>query len=255
MEIHFLGSGNAQSGRFRQNTSLLLVSKEHHLLVDCSGTPSHALARKGISTEAIGDIILTHAHVDHIYALPSFLHNLWLGTYSRGGAKLRIHANRETLSVAERLIDAFGLREKPSAVEIELVSLNDDPSSVQVQFGEWSIESFRVNHGVPTIGLQLANGSERVVFSADSMVCDAIASRINGAQLLIHDCCGLESSPGHAGARDINALIRDSGCDLVYLAHLPELSAEELQKIVSEVQMGFAGRVVLAQDGDVVRIP
>lgn len=254
MEIHFLGTGNAQSGVFRQNTSLLLVSNERYLLVDCSGTPSHSLALKGLSIQSIGDIVLTHAHVDHIYALPSFLHNLWLGTYPRGGAKLRIHANRETLLVAERLIDAFGLREKPSAVEIELMSLSDDPSSIQVQFGEWSIESFSVDHGVPTIGLQLAKGSERVVFSADSMVCDSITSRINGARLLIHDCCGVKSTPGHAGARDINALIRNSRCELVYLAHLPELSAAELQEIVSEVQMGFAGRVVIAQDGDVVRI-
>ena len=255
MEVHFLGTGNAQSGKSRLNTSLLLASNENYILVDCSGTPSNSLARKGIPLRSIANIVLTHAHVDHIYALPSFLHSLWLGTHATGGAKVRIHANGETLLVAERLIDAFGLREKPSAVEIELVYLDDDPTKVQAPFGEWSIESFGVNHGVPTVGLQLTNGLDRVVFSADSTVCDSIASRTSGARLLIHDCCGIESGPGHAGAADINAMIKDSGCALVYLAHLPELSEQEMQEIVRQVQNGFAGRVVIAHDGDVVRMP
>lgn len=254
MKIHFLGTGNAQAGRSRQNTSLLLSAESRYVLVDCSGTPSQGLARKSIPAIDVNDIVLTHAHVDHIYALPSLLHNIWLTSYATGGAGVRIHGNSETLAVANNLIDAFGLREKPSAIKVEMIALDESPAKLKIEFGDWVIESFDVNHGVPTIGLQIDNGRDRVIFSADSTVCEAIANRINGARLLIHDCCGMDSGPGHAGAREIGSMIRNSHCELVYLSHLPEMSIEELQEIVNEVQTGFGGKVVISQDGDIVEI-
>ncbi len=255
MEIHFLGTGSAQSGGSRQNTSLLLISKQSYILVDCSGTPSYALAKKGITPDKISDIILTHAHVDHLYALPSFIHNLWLYNYPSGGACLRIHANKETLAVAEKLINAFGLKDKPSAVQIELLPIATDPEILKISFNDWLIETFGVDHGgTPTLGLQLTKNSENIVFSADSLVCDSIKSRINNAKLLIQDCCGLKSNTGHAGAQEINTMIRNSNCALVYLSHLPELTPKELQEIMSSVQQGFSGEIAIPEDGTFITI-
>ena len=80
INLCFLGTGSAEPATNRNNLSFLVSDKagDRMVLVDCSGAPVQTILRLGYQPEYLTDVILTHSHVDHIYALPSLVHTLWL---------------------------------------------------------------------------------------------------------------------------------------------------------------------------------
>src|SRR5262249_10783231 len=65
----------------RANTSLVLTADDAatSLLIDCGGDSYSALLRAGFGPDAISDLLITHAHIDHIGALPSLIESFRLG--------------------------------------------------------------------------------------------------------------------------------------------------------------------------------
>ena len=115
-----LGSGPALATAAQDNTSFLLETEVGNLLIDCGGSPFHKLLRAGSNPARLGGVLLTHAHPDHIYGLPSLLHEMWLD-----GRRdvLHIYANQHTLEVALSLLDVFALRRKLLFI-LELLASN-----------------------------------------------------------------------------------------------------------------------------------
>jgi len=74
--IVVLGSAAAVSSATRDNNFLAFVNHKDVLLIDCAGSPYQKLLKAGLNPERLKGIILTHAHPDHIYGLPSLVHHL-----------------------------------------------------------------------------------------------------------------------------------------------------------------------------------
>lgn len=260
MKLHFLGTSGALASANREHLSLLLDTEEKAILVDCSGTPVYSILQAGCDLDRLSDVILTHAHTDHLYALPSLLHSLWYRRYRYrpdARAVIRLHALEETLLVVEQLIEAFELRKKPSPLMIETVSINPEANEeLDIECDGYSLHAFRVKHGtIPAIGLYFdKHDGSRLLYSADSTVCEAIEARLTPETgILIHECGGgMKGNASHAGAEEINELVLGSSVDTVYLVHLPILTQSELDGVVSRVSQGFAGQVVVPNDGDMI---
>lgn len=260
MRIHFLGTGEALPTTERQNTMLLCEFDQRSVLVDCSGTPIRSILRAGCRLDQVGDVILTHSHVDHLYALPSLLHGLWLCQDYPRDKPIRLHGLGETLSVAENLINVFGLRAKFNPINIEL--FRADPivqETLALDCGDWVWRAFRVNHGaMPALGFCLTHADAgNLVFSGDAAMCKTTRAHLTrDTRILIHDCGGgLRGNASHAGAEEINQLIRHTAIDRVYLTHLPAfLSERARQNIQAHVSRDFAGAVTLPADGDMAEL-
>ena len=78
MKIVFFGTAGAIQSKDNANVSFSVVEKKLSILVDSSGNPVQYLNRVGIDPKKLDSLILTHSHIDHIYAVPSLIHNLWL---------------------------------------------------------------------------------------------------------------------------------------------------------------------------------
>lgn len=104
--ILFLGTCAALPAAHRTNTTLAVQPDESSagLLIDCGGDVYGAMLRAGLGPDAIGDLLITHAHIDHIGSLPSLLESWRLGGRT---TPLRIWALPEVLDVAQKLIAAF----------------------------------------------------------------------------------------------------------------------------------------------------
>ena len=182
LDLVFFGIAASVQAAEEGNTSFLVRSAGATVLVDASGSPHQNLLRAGSSCTDVDAVVLTHAHTDHIYALPSILHQAWLLKRTKPLTLLGLPA---TLGVARELGEALDLWRRDWSFELRWQEVDHD--SVW-RSGDLSLEFFRVDHdGHPTIGIGIAAGTKRVVYSCDTGPSDEVFRRALGADWLIHE--------------------------------------------------------------------
>jgi ribonuclease Z len=257
LRIHFLGTGSASPNKDRGNSSLLLDFDATAVLVDASGYPGQSIPRTGVGFAPLHDVILTHAHVDHLYALPSLLSSVASFDLSGTPRVLRLHGLPETLDVARHLLEIFIAPSKSmGAMALEYHELHPDPLvSVHIDTG-WAISAFRVNHGgIPAIGLNLTHPDGRtVIYSGDAVADECMHVALPpDATCLIHDCAsGLAMTPrtgGHAGAAELSLLLQARQPRETYITHLSARQDAVLPQMLDTLAQGYMGSVSAAYDG------
>lgn len=73
MKITVLGCGDAFGSGGRLQTSFLVQTAQHSILLDCGATILPALHKQALSSEDIDGVIITHFHGDHYGGLPFLL--------------------------------------------------------------------------------------------------------------------------------------------------------------------------------------
>ncbi|WP_218011173.1 MBL fold metallo-hydrolase [Herbidospora mongoliensis] len=244
--VHVLGSGSAKPTANRINSSYL-IETACLSLIDCSGSPSHEILRRGLDITVLRHVYLTHGHADHIYGLPSLIHSLWmLGLFRE--EPLAIYGSPKTLEVGRALLAPFGLEERKNAVRIQWNPVNAwSATDLNSQYGP-PVTSFPVTHGNDeAVGYRLAD----TIFTGDAVCDDLLASAVDEtARSIIIDCGGgLSSTPGHAGADDIaDFLRRRPHLVSAHLTHVGFSSDEE--ELVLEKFLDCLASVRLLSDGD-----
>lgn len=202
--LYFLGCGSAFSRRHNQ-TNLLIVKGDHHLLVDCGTTCSRALAGTGLSVLDINDVLITHSHADHvggleelilmnryvtrtrprIYIPGSYQKILWNQTL-RGGAEYNEQHNNKGLDFTD-----YWDVVRPKKIHAA------PREGQEFTVGDIHIRTFRTRHypeqaatwkdAMYSIGLVI---DERVIFSGDTQFDRNLLSEIEpsgGAEAIFHD--------------------------------------------------------------------
>jgi ribonuclease Z len=255
-QLWFIGTGSAEPVKDRANTSILVKDCDSGalLLLDCSGNPCHAIYRSGNMPERLRDVILTHAHTDHVYALPSLIHGLWLHRSFDKSKALRVYGTQATLDVARALVGTLALESKRDPVRVEWCLINPQSDVELMSFGDLQVYAFSVLHaGISAVGIELRGPSgDRVLYSGDAQADDRVRARLTrSTHILIHDVGGgISKNVGHAGAREVAALIDGSNIAKVYLVHLPEMSADDLAYMKSIVAGKTSRSVIIPNDGD-----
>ena len=135
----------------------------------------------GISDEErreVRDVVLTHAHLDHVAGLPLFLDD----QFSTLTESVRVHAAAEVIEVLER--DIFNWSVYPRFSELR----NSDgpvieyvPFSNGIEFaaGELRIKPISVNHKVPSSGFVISDDESRVAITGDTSEMDHFWSALD----------------------------------------------------------------------------
>ncbi|WP_422351148.1 MBL fold metallo-hydrolase [Flagellimonas sp.] len=255
MKVSFLGTGNSISNHNRKNTSLILQST-NSILIDCSGNPIQAAMQSGINPDSISDVILTHNHVDHIYAIPSLVHQMYLLHLSSKRAPFRFIGNKSTLDIVHKLLKAFNLLQRKGIFEIEFIEVPKQGISIQRE--EYRIKLFPVNHvWTDCFGCKfLSEDGKSIVYSSDTEPTNNLVKESQGIDLLVHECSTFTQNKlkGHTSFSEILELTSQISSKRIRLVHLPKIE-NDLQYIIDNKLNDLFGNLVqLAYDGEVLEI-
>lgn len=246
MKLIFFGTTGAVQTADNTNISFSVIEERAAILVDASGSPCQYLLRIGLAVSDFDALILTHAHPDHMHALPVLIQNLLLIKRKK---PLRIICNRATEKKAKQLLELFFILPGMGTFPIEWVCGNITFDRIPGM----RVDLFPVNHSIPTSGIKISTASESLIFSSDTAPSDRVITEASGATALIHEATGSDrnrrilNEDGHSTALQAGEVAEEAGVDTLFLCHFDVrqgLLPEELQR---EAQMSFKGKVIIPE--------
>lgn len=258
--VIFLGTSSALPQRERANTALAVLHAAGSasggagaLLVDCGGDIYRQLLRAEIGPDAISDLFITHAHIDHIGALPSLLESWRLGGRS---APLRIVALPPVIAVARKLIAAYDF-------ELELdhwsfdVTLEPAESGAHLTLAGWPARIAAMDHSVPAAGLRLELPGGALAYTSDTQPTPAIAELGRGVRLLIAECtypAGMEAAARtarHLTAAEAGQAAAECGVERLALVHRGPWPPDTIRE---QAASAFSGAILIPDDLQTVEL-
>ncbi len=146
IDVCLLGTGGMMPLPYRYLTSLMARYNGKSILIDCGEGTQIAMKKKGWSPKPIDIMCFTHYHADHISGLPGML--LTMGNAERTEPLLMIGPKGLT-----RVVNALRVVAPQLPFEIEYRELTE--SSEELDFGDFCMEAFKVNHNVPCYGYSI----------------------------------------------------------------------------------------------------
>lgn len=176
MKIQLLPSTFEADGSASPRQHLTCLVVDDKVAIDAG---SLAMAATANQKNQIRDIILTHAHLDHIAGLPLFIDDLFASLEK----PICVHAAPEVIEKLER--DIFNWDIYPRFSELENDNgavLQYHPFEVGKQFSvcHLNIKPVAVNHRVPCVGFVVSDDKSKVAISGDTAKMDDFWEVVNG---------------------------------------------------------------------------
>jgi len=198
-QLHWLGTGSAQTTELTSASAVLLRDGEPVLMIDCGDT---ALKRFNAHHEQPPmALFITHAHFDHVGGLERLYYQLIFDEHRRGRCRLYVPANLVPV-LQSRVADY------PSPLAEGGANFWDAFQLIPVARGFWHeglwFDVFAVPHHLPQTAFGIAlTGS--FLWTGDTRPIPAEIRRYgdNGA-IIAHDCAVI-GNPSHTGISDLFA--------------------------------------------------
>lgn len=241
-----LGSSGAVPSRTRDTTALIVRAGRSLCLIDVGGSPVQKLRRAGVDPVALSAVIVTHTHPDHVYGLPALVQCLLiLGRR----APLPVHCRVEHVSLVERLLDLFGLRDE--GLPVPVVPVEPRPGAFVLETPDLAVTASPNAHGaMPNLAVRVDARGRGLVYSSDTRPCDAVATLSRGANALVHEATFDRPDPTqwHSTAREAGEIARTAGVDRLYLAHVGYAVHGALAAHAAAARRAFGGSVSMAEE-------
>jgi ribonuclease Z len=266
-DIVFLGTGSPIPSPDRCGCGHVVVAGDARVLVDCGYGAARRLLPAGIVPATIDTAVFTHMHTDHITDVPDFLNLRWtsgatkpLKVYGPTGTKKMMDGFLMALEDDIRFRTAHHPGKlHPDGIKVDVTEIpaTPDARSFATQEGDFSLESFEVDHFpvVPALGYRFRFDGRSAVLSGDTSMCDSLLAAAQGADLLVSDALNpamfalfteqvravrpitaslFDDVPSyHIHTPEVAKLARDAGVGKLVLSHLlpnlpnnPEMEAQ-----------------------------
>ena len=234
IRFEFLGINGSSQDLHGGNTSLLISGEQGNAAVDLSCNLAVLVDRD------IDAVILTHEHIDHIYGLPSLLHQAWIGGRTKG---LNIYIPKGMESLVNALIDTVALRSKKGMFDIRILTQE------VFDVGSLHITTFETDHANTSMGIVVEENGTKLVYTSDTRPIRVLPPQFEGASVLIHEASGVEAGEevlirkGHSSGADAGRTAKTLGVKTLYLCHLPK-GDEPKEAVLQDAQAIFEKTVV-----------
>lgn len=250
-ELYFIGTGGSVAIKERDNTSLLLHTRESLLLIDCPGSVIQKLRKLNFDPRKIRSLLVTHIHPDHIYGLPSLVHSLMLDE-----CLLRIYGSEKAVRFCADLLDLFNLRNENVKCRVNLISVED--KGTQRLSSSLSCSFFKVPHSAASMALHfyLENEGIHFIYSGDTPLYPSLFQEAAGADYLVHDCGApsrfFQEYPSlqsmHTDALSLGKYAQEAGVKNLLPCHFFGKIDFSLEEIEEEIKKYFRGNLIIPRD-------
>lgn len=139
---------------------------------------SLAMACSDEQRSSIRDIVISHAHLDHIAGLPLFIDDL----FATLTEPIRIHAAASVIDVLETHIFNWKVYPRFSELTNDFGPVTEyvefEPGS-KFRIGKYSITPIEVNHKVPSCGFIISDGQTTIATTGDTAPTETFWTRVN----------------------------------------------------------------------------
>lgn len=175
MKLQLLPSSYDENGLASARQHLACFVVDDRVAIDAG---SLALSASDIQRDQIREVVLTHAHLDHIAGLPLFLDDL----FSVLDRPVRIHATEEVIHVLER--DIFNWSIYPRFSELSndngaILEYVPFEAGSEFRAGHLNIRAINVNHHVPSVGFIISDGKKTFAMTGDTAGMDGFWEALN----------------------------------------------------------------------------
>jgi cAMP phosphodiesterase len=144
---------------------------------------SLAMATTEQQKQQIRDVVLSHAHLDHIAGLPLYIDDLF-ATIKR---PIQIHATAEVIEILERDIFNWSIYPRFSELRNEYgVVLEYRPFEIEKDFAvkHLTVKAIGVNHKVPSVGFIVSDGKSSFALTNDTAAVSRFWEVLNETETL-----------------------------------------------------------------------
>jgi ribonuclease Z len=159
LDLVFLGTSGSMPTAKRAPTALLVRRGGERLLFDCAEGTQRQLQRSTVGLPDLEEIFLTHFHADHFLGLPGMLKTFALR--GRDGLPLTVYGPSGLKELFGRLKPFLGRLPYPLTT-VELAT------GEALERGDYRIETFALDHGVPAIGYAIHEHERPGRFDVDA---------------------------------------------------------------------------------------
>lgn len=225
LNITFLGINGSVQNRKSPNTSLVIENDKTSVLIDVSANLFFPVEKN------IDALIITHEHIDHMYGLPSLLHQMWICKRQKPLVIICPEGIKEKVN---NLIDSFALRLKKGIYEIDVQSVKE------MNIGSISFSFFKTEHTENSVGMMISEGSQKVIYTCDTAPISDLPECMHNPDLLIHETNSLskDRKPDHSGGIEAGMLAKKIKAEKLLICHLPA-DRNKQKEILKETKTVF----------------
>ena len=204
MRLDCLGSGFAFShGRYWSGFLL-----DGRVLLDCPPQTLPHLFLRGVRSEALDLVLLSHEHSDHIGGVDLFLLEAMLGGGASGAeARERPLAIAGPPGIYQRLREVIGPSERLPERGDPRLRWFEQAGGTSFEWAGLAVECVAMDHAldIEALGFRVRDPEGLVAYSGDTAYGEALLALGEGADLLIVECGG-DRAHGHMEWDDVRAL-------------------------------------------------
>jgi ribonuclease BN (tRNA processing enzyme) len=251
VRVTVVGTGTASLRPRRRQSCVVVETGGEMLVFDLGFGAVRGMRHTGLDPSAVDRVFFTHFHGDHTLGVVPLL--LSLRRSGRGAKEPRVHP----LAISgpqpfDRFWRSFFARgwggRLLGAHQTEVTELPRE-CGAPLELPGCDLTWAPAEHRPESIAYRLENGGKAFVVTGDTEYAGSVVELARSAHTLLIDCSFPDQRPvqGHLTPSGVARVASEAGVERVVLTHIsPE--AERLD-LVSEVARGYAGEVIVAEDG------
>ena len=255
MKLTILGSGTSVPHPQRSSSGFWLETENGSILLDCSASAVHQMARENCDWKNLDAIWISHFHLDHVGGIAPFLFGTKYAPETQKREKpLKIFGAKGLKKLLEKFDEAgeYDLFKQPFPLEI----IEVEPLEKFEILPNVAAVTIETPHTEESLAIHIRDENDKtIVYSADTGFTKDLGTFARNVNLLILECSFFSDKPveTHLELAEAMYLIRYAEPKKTVLTHFyPEWDTIDFQKEVEKFSPPC--KIIEAQDGLILKI-
>lgn len=250
MKLTILGSGTSVPHPKRSSSGFWLETENGSILLDCSASAVHQMARENCDWANLDAIWISHFHLDHVGGIAPFLFGTKYAPETRKREKpLKIFGAKGLKKLVEKFDEAgeYNLLKQPFPLEI----IEVEPLEKFAILPNMEAVALKTPHTAESLAIHIRDEKDKtIVYSADTGFIKDLGTFARNVDLFILECSFFKDKPveTHLELSEAMFLVRYAHPKKVVLTHLyPEWDKIDFQKEMEKFKPSC--EIIEARDG------